>query len=118
MIANSGTNGGGGGTIVFLSDGDGGEARIELFGNGTLSLFRDEGMATVGSIEGDGLVDLAGDKLVTGSNNLSTTFSGTIQSSGSMERTASLEKIGTGALTLTGANTYRAARPSRAESCS
>ncbi len=38
LIANSGSNGGGGGSIVFEPDAFGGTARCELFGNGYLDL--------------------------------------------------------------------------------
>lgn len=104
FIANSGTNGGDGGEID-LSANDHNEAAIQLFGNGTLdvTLFP-AGVVTIGSFEGDGMVDLGTSHLITGANNLSTTFSGTILDSdfGS----GSLEKIGTGILTLTGSNTY------------
>ena len=101
LIANSGTNGG---QINFSSDDDS-EARIELFGNGTLNLnvHTGTGQVGVGSVEGDGLVVLStNQKLIIGNNDLSTTFSGTIQDFGS----GSLGKVGTGTLTLTGANTY------------
>ena len=105
LIANPGTNGGFGGRINFFKD-DESEARIQLFGNATLSVFfssSGEGKVTVGSIEGDGVISLStGRKLIIGNNNLSTTFSGTHSGPG----TGSLEKIGTGTLTLTGANTY------------
>ena len=99
LIANPGTNGGYGGEIryAFTSVRDESEARLELFGNGTLDMTYIG--ATVGSIEGDGVVMLGGNLLITGANNLSTTFSGTING-------GSLQKIGTGSLTLTGANTY------------
>jgi autotransporter-associated beta strand protein len=92
------------GTISFeLGAQDGGEARIELFGNGTLDISENIfGLVSVsvGSIEGDGIVLLGSNKLITGSNDLSTFFSGTIQDSGS------LTKIGRGTITLTGENTY------------
>ena len=105
LIANPGTNGGFGGGINFFKD-DESEARIQLFGNATLSVVfssSGQGKVTVGSIEGDGVISLStGRELIIGNNDLSTTFSGTIQDSGS----GSLEKIGTGTLTLTGANTY------------
>jgi autotransporter-associated beta strand protein len=104
LIANSGTNGGAGGQINFLSD-DQSEARIELFGNGALNLnlHTGAGEVGVGSVEGDGLIVLStNQELIIGNNDLSTTFSGTIQDFSS----GSLEKVGTGTLTLTGANTY------------
>src|SRR5262249_15946470 len=101
LIANPGTNGGYGGRIRYTGDNaDHSTARIELFGNGTLDMtYTVFGERTVGSIEGDGLVTFQ-DPLNTGANNLSTTFSGTIQNTGS------LKKIGTGSFTLSGANTY------------
>jgi autotransporter-associated beta strand protein len=104
FIANPGTNGGFGGSINFLGgEADGGEARIELFGNGTLNANfpASEGFISMGSIEGDGLVFLESNKLIVGSNDLSTIFSGVIEDIGSFA------KIGSGTLTLTGANTYR-----------
>ena len=102
LIANGGTNGGGGGTIAFEGAADGAEARVELFGNGRLDPML-SAFLSVGSIEGDGLIDLSlgHTQLITGANNLSTTFSGLIEGVA-----GSLTKIGTGSLTLTGANTY------------
>ena len=104
FIANSGANGGDGGEIDLSAD-DENEASIQLFGNGTLDVtIFPAGVVTIGSFAGDGLVDLGTSHLITGANNLSTTFSGTILDSdfGS----GSLEKIGTGTLTLSGANRY------------
>jgi autotransporter-associated beta strand protein len=101
LIANGGVNGGGGGSIQFLSNSKGGTARIELFGNGSLDISQHNGMLALGSLEGDGQVLLGANKnLMIGGNNLSTTFSGVIQNSGS------LTKIGTGTLILSGANAY------------
>ena len=102
LIANPGTNGGFGGQIRYAFTGtpDQSEARIELFGNGTLDMtYGVHGGRTVGSIEGDGLILLGGNQLITGANHLSTIFSGTIGP-------GSVTKIGAGTLTLTGANTY------------
>ena len=102
LIANPGTNGGGGGRIKYAFTGtpDASETRIQLFGDGTLDMtYGVNGGRTVGSIEGDGVVMLGGNLLITGANNLSTVFSGTIDG-------GSLEKIGTGTLKLSGANTY------------
>jgi autotransporter-associated beta strand protein len=87
--------------VTFIED-DESDARIELFGNAALQL--QTGEVTVGSIEGDGVISFSntGRKLTIGNNDLSTTFSGTIQDLA----TGSLEKIGKGTLTLTGANSY------------
>ncbi|PYV73627.1 MAG: hypothetical protein DMG96_22515 [Acidobacteria bacterium] len=103
LIANPGTNGGEGGRISFENTAhDGGEARMELFGNGTLDIqFNFHDFVSVGSIEGDGFIELGTtNQLITGANNLNTTFSGVIEEPGS------LAKIGTGTLTLSGDNTY------------
>ena len=102
LIANGGTNGGGGGTIAFEGAADGAEARVELFGNGRLDPML-SAFLSVGSIEGDGLIDLSvgHTQLITGANNLSTTFSGLIEG-----EAGSLTKIGTGIFTLAGPNTY------------
>jgi autotransporter-associated beta strand protein len=97
ITLNGGTNGGRGGKLTVRDGGTGGTARLAAYGNGSLSL---KLSTMIGSIEGDGLVDLSSYNLAIGSNNLNTTFSGTIQDSGS------ISKIGTGTLTLTGASTY------------
>jgi fibronectin-binding autotransporter adhesin len=55
---------------------------------------------TIGSLAGAGAVTLGSATLTTGTDNTSTTFSGTISGSGA------LAKIGNGTLTLSGANTY------------
>jgi len=99
LVANGGQNGGGGGQITFDSDTDGGEARIEVYDNGLLSVSAATAI-TIGSIEGDGLVNLGASALTIGSNNLSTTFAGLIQDAGS------ITKLGTGILTLSGASIY------------
>jgi autotransporter-associated beta strand protein len=67
-----------------------------VFGNGHLDFFAE---SIIGSIEGDGIVSIPA-SLTVGSNDLSTSFSGIIESSGS------LTKIGAGTLTLSGVNTY------------
>lgn len=105
IIANGGTNGGPGSAIYFFNGGnnDGGTSRMELFGNGKLDISDHNSPGiTTGSIEGDGLVFLGHNNLTVGSNNLRTSFSGTISGNPG----GSLTKIGTGSLTLTGANTY------------
>ena len=106
IITNAGTNGASGGLVLFYGQADGGTARFELFGNGTLDIrFSLAPGVTVGSVEGDGLVVLGAHALTVGSNNLSTTFSGVIQDSDS-ESGGALVKIGSGTLSLIGANTY------------
>jgi autotransporter-associated beta strand protein len=108
LIANPGSNGGEGGRISFENGAqDGGEARMELFGNGTLDIqFGPNEFVSVGSIEGNGIIFLGKKKLITGTNDLSTFFSGTIQDSADPRFPGSLQKIGNGTLTLSGQNTY------------
>jgi outer membrane autotransporter protein len=55
---------------------------------------------TIGSLAGAGSVTLGSATLITGNDNTSTTFSGTISGTGG------LTKIGSGVLTLSGTNTY------------
>jgi len=89
------------GECAFADEHNGGTAQIKVFGNGTLLIFTNARTpVTLGSIEGNGTVIL-GNALDVGSNNLSTLFSGIINTFGP------LGKVGTGTLTLTGADTYR-----------
>ncbi len=111
LTANGGTDGGGGGNIEFDGNSQGGEAQLELLGNGYLDVSaRSPSVpdATVGSIAGDGFVYLGSRNLTVGSNNLSTAFSGVIQEKGGLvnDTGGSLTKIGTGTLTLSGASIY------------
>jgi autotransporter-associated beta strand protein len=112
FIINGGSNGGGGGAVYLQNQQrspapDGGTARIELFGNGTLDLSQLFKPFITGSLEGNGIVLLGSDNLTIGTRNTSTVFSGLIQDGGFAGGTqGSFTKIGTGTLTLTGANTY------------
>ena len=99
VIANAGTNAGFGGDIVIEHNPLLDLGQFQLFGNGTLDLSNATGTIAIGSISGSGIVLLDGHTLSVGNNNLSTTFSGSIQQAGT------LIKAGTGTLTLTGANT-------------
>jgi len=105
LIANGGV-GSGGGEILFTGTSLGGQARVQVYGNGSLNVEQHVNVGiTIGSLEGDGLVFLGGATLSIGSNNLSTTFSGVIEgnSTGFIGR---LTKVGAANLTLTRANTY------------
>jgi autotransporter-associated beta strand protein len=109
LIANGGTRGGAGGRIIFLYNSNGGRARVEVFGNGSLDVgdHNAPGM-TIGSIEGTGKVFLGANELSVGNNGLSTVFSGVIQDQGGFSDATggSLTKVGKGTLTLSNANTY------------
>jgi hypothetical protein len=111
IIASSGSNGGGGGAIYFGSYGDGGAARIEVFGNGYLNLFNlFVPSVTIGSLEGNGVVYLEGNNLSIGSSNLNTTFSGVISNQDPFgiygPLVGRITKVGTETLTLSNANTH------------
>ena len=100
-----------GGNAAFITNAGG---IVDFSGLGT---FPDTGAppdpsitgTTAGSIAGAGTFDLGSKQLTVGSNNLSTTVSGTINDGGLAVPDAtggSLVKVGTGTLTLTGVNTY------------
>ncbi len=79
---------------------------MKLFGNGRLDLGgKANPVLTIGSLEGEGEVDLGRTNLSVGSNSLSTLFSGVLQD-GTATSGGVLTKIGTGTLTLTGSSTY------------
>jgi len=97
-----------GGTIFFQGNSDGGTtiaghggATVKVLGNGLLDLSNhDSGIFSIGSIEGEGIVD-TGDaelSLFIGSNDRNTTFSGVMSALSAID----LHKVGTGRLTLSG----------------
>ena len=108
LIANGGSNGGEGGSIQFNSGSDGGTARMEIFGNGNLDISaRNRPPVSVGSIEGNGNIFLGSHRLIVGTNNLDTVFSGTIQDGGIIGGApGKLTKVGTGTLVLRNSNAY------------
>jgi autotransporter-associated beta strand protein len=90
------------GVTAFIDSSTGGSARLIANAGGNLDISGlSTGGMTAGSIEGAGIFNLGVKQLTVGSNNLSTTVSGTINGAG-----GSLVKIGNGTLTLTGINTY------------
>ena len=92
------------GGLITFEDGSQGEfARVELVNGGLffLGLHSQTVPLTIGSLEGDGVVQLSGKQLRIGGNGFSTTYEGLISGVGS------LIKTGNETLTLTGANTYR-----------
>lgn len=108
LIANSASSIAQAGTIIFRDNATGDMASVKVFGNGSLDIsdHASPGIA-VGSIEGDGYVFLAPNRLAVGANNASTTFSGHIQDNdGSGDTGGSLTKTGTGTLALINSNTY------------
>jgi autotransporter-associated beta strand protein len=107
LIADGGSHGGGGGIIRFGNGTFGDTARVEIFGNGHLdlsALYQSSPSFTIGSLEGNGSVEMGAVPLTIGTRNLSTVFSGTIVDSSTGG--GGLTKTGRGTLTLSGANTY------------
>jgi len=110
LIAANGFERDTGARINFFDDSLGGTARLEILGPGSGSglLLIDQHNApgiSVGSIEGSGAVSLGQNNLTVGTNNLTTSFAGTIKD-GENGSGGSLTKTGTGTLTLSGANSY------------
>jgi len=103
LIASAGQSGGHGGVIEFRDRSDGGQASVQVFGNGTLQIVNSvKNKVTIGSLEGDGVVSMGFSTvtLAVGRNARDTTFAGTITGAGG------LRKVGGGTLELTGANNY------------
>src|ERR1051325_11166860 len=100
IIPNGGATSGS--TLQVGGSVDGGTARVAIYDNAIMNFFDccSGGTAnlTIGSLEGDGLVELYEHNLTIGSNNLNTTFAGRITG----EDGAGLTKIGSGTLTLSG----------------
>jgi autotransporter-associated beta strand protein/T5SS/PEP-CTERM-associated repeat protein len=93
----------GGALTQFTSNSNGGNARFITNAGGTVDFSGSsgplgDGNISAGSIEGAGTYQLGTNRLIVGSNNLSTTVSGSIQDSGN----GSFTKTGAGTLTLTG----------------
>lgn len=105
LIAESGSNGGNGSFIVFGDDSLGGTSRVKVLGNGNLDItMHNLPGVTIGSLEGAGNVFLGNNNLTVGTNNLSTTFSGTIQDILAPIKTSNglFTKIGVGILSFEG----------------
>ncbi|MBA3962079.1 MAG: hypothetical protein H0X40_09280 [Chthoniobacterales bacterium] len=94
-----------GGILQLATQSPAGFARIEVFGNGILEVFQGMPMMTIGSLEGDGNVELEGATLTIGGNSLSTTFSGVIVDVDGGPAGA-ISKVSSTSLELSGANTY------------
>lgn len=117
LIAYGNKVGGSGAVIGFVQHSRGAKVRVKLLGDDQLS-FREKAVLdisgskalslTIGSIEGNGRITLGTKTLMVGSNNLNTSFSGSISDGGVSGGGApgSLTKIGSGKLVLSHANDY------------
>jgi len=116
LVANGGSQGGEGGQIYFSLAAEGGTARVQVFGNGSLDIAsHDRPGVTIGSLEGSGVVFLGGNNLSVGGNGESTTYSGLMRDGGhpggpgARDTGGSLTKVGPGTLTIAGSSTYTGA---------
>jgi autotransporter-associated beta strand protein len=99
--------------VAFVDQSTGGNAQFITNGTGVVDFSgslgpNGDGRITAGSIAGSGTYIIgAGNTLIVGGNNLSTTVSGTIvDSCGCAIGSGALVKVGSGTLTLSGTNTY------------
>jgi autotransporter-associated beta strand protein len=100
-VAGAGINGGLGGHIVLENSTASGFGRFRLLGNGSLDLTPvTDVVVPISSVEGNGIISLAGHVLCLGTDDVDLRFNGEIQDTGSVQ------KVGTGTLTLGGASTY------------
>lgn len=101
LVARGGRNGGEGGVIQFWDSSTGDTAHIRLLGNGLLDLtLHNKGSLEIGSLGGNGIVNLDETALSIGSDNQNTAFAGTIQGE------SGITKVGSGILRLRGSNQY------------
>ena len=97
LIAYDGVSGASGGVVSFYEDATGGTARIEVYGGGLLNIgIHNLPGVTIGSLEGDGAVQVGLRNLIIGANNLSTNFSGFFYDYNG----GGVTKIGSGLFTL------------------
>ena len=106
VIGNGGVNGGTGAVFTFFEDIPGNLAHFQLNGD-TLLDISISGGATVGSLEGDGTVDLGDFTLSVGGNNQDTLFSGLLDQINTEGGDAALKKVGSGTLRLSHDNMFK-----------
>ena len=116
LIANTGSNGGGAGSIQFLDESSGGLCRVQLSGDGQLDISQmTAGGVRIGSLESNedgfgndtygGIVILGDKQLSVGANTLKSLFFGLI-TDGPNASGGSVRKVGPGNLVLGTGNTY------------
>ena len=105
LIGNGGVNGGTGGVFKFFDNVPGNLAHFQLNSDALLDISI-AGNVTIGSLAGDGIVDLGDFTLTVGGNNQSTLFSGLLTQINSEGGFAALKKVGNGTLRLSHNNTF------------
>ena len=106
IIGNGGVNGGTGAEFIFFQDIPGNLAHFQLNGDAFLDISISGGV-TIGSLEGDGLVDLGDFTLTVGGNNQDTLFSGLLDQINTEGGEAGLKKVGSGTLGLSHDNMFK-----------
>lgn len=102
FVLTGGSNGGTGGSVSFSGSASGGTAQFILSGNGDIDItLLSSSAITIGSLAGEGIVEMGPKTLTVGGNNLSTAFAGEMKGPG-----GKLVKEGTGTFEVTGPNTY------------
>jgi len=106
LIANGGVNGGDGGGFFFNDQIANNLAHVEVYGNGLLDISNSFN-TTIGSLAGDGMVDLGDFTLTVGGNNQNTSFAGLIEQVNTEGGKGVIKKVGTGTLRLSHDNTFK-----------
>lgn len=106
IIGNGGVNGGTGAVFTFFQDIPGNRAHFQLNGDALLDISISGGV-TIGSLAGDGTVDLGDFTLETGGNDQNTLFSGVLKQINTEGGDAGLRKVGSGTLRLSHNNKFK-----------
>ena len=106
IICNGGVNGGSGAVLMFFEGIPGNLAHVQLNGDAFMDMSI-AGDVTIGSLAGDGLVDLGDFTLTVGGNNQNTLFSGLLDQINTEGFDAGLKKVGGGTLTLSHDNMFK-----------
>jgi autotransporter-associated beta strand protein len=106
LIGNGGINGGTGAVFQFFTDIPGNLAHFQLYGDALLDISI-AGDVTIGSLAGDGVVDLGDFTLTVGGNGQDTLFSGLLDQINTEGGNAGLRKVGSGTLALSHDNMFK-----------
>jgi autotransporter-associated beta strand protein len=106
LILNGGTNGGTGAELMFFTGIPDNLAHVQLNGDAFMDMSI-AGNVTIGSLAGEGTVDLGDFTLTVGGNNHNTVFTGLLDQINTEGYDAGLKKVGIGTLTLSHNNMFK-----------
>ena len=106
IICHGGVNGGTGAELMFFEGTPGNLAHVRLNGDAFMDMSI-AGDVTIGSLAGNGLVDLGDFTLTVGGNNQNTLFSGLLDQINTEGFDAGLKKVGSGTLRLSHDNMFK-----------